>query len=198
LSNTILQGSLLIGEADFKRVFPSVAGYRYFLIDTADVPSPEDQVAVMEEALGDQGFDARSAVGVLRDFMAVQNTYLSTFQSLGGLGLLLGTFGLAAVQVRSVIERTRELGLLRAIGFGNRRIANLIFLESGWLLGVGLGVGILAALFATLPHFLFGSASVPWGELGIIFAIITATGVVTSYVASRAIARRSILKSLRD
>lgn len=198
LSNTILQGSLLIGESDFKRVFPTVAGYRYFLIDAAQTPSPADQVAILESALGDQGFDAQSATGMLRNFMAVQNTYLSTFQSLGGLGLLLGTLGLAAVQIRSVIQRTQELGLLRAVGFGSGRIANLIFMETGWLLAIGLAIGILSALFATLPHFVFGGASVPWIELAAIFALIILTGIVTSYVASRTVTRRPILSSLRD
>ena len=198
LSNTILQGSLLIGEEDFKRAFPAVAGYRYFLIDSGGDPEPENQIAILEEGLGDQGFDAESSVGLLTNFMAVQNTYLSTFQSLGGLGLLLGTLGLAAVQIRSVVERTRELGLLRAVGFGSGRIANLVFLETGWLLAIGLAVGVIAALFATLPHFLFGNASVPWGELALIFAVIILTGVVTSYFASRTVSSRPILASLRD
>ena len=198
LSNTILQGSLLIGEDDFKRVFPSVAGYRYFLIDTGDEPKPADQIAILEEGLGDQGFDAQSSIGLLTNFMAVQNTYLSTFQSLGGLGLLLGTLGLAAVQIRSVIERTRELGLLRAVGFGSGRISNLVFLETGWLMAIGLSVGVIAALFATLPHFLFGNASVPWAELALIFAVIILTGIVTSYLASRTVSSRPILASLRD
>lgn len=198
LSNTILQGSLLIGEADFKRVFPAVGGYRYFLIDSGNIELPENQIAILEEALGDQGFDAQSSVGLLANFMTVQNTYLSTFQSLGGLGLLLGTLGLAAVQIRSVIERTRELGLLRAVGFGARRIANLIFLETAWLLAIGLAIGIAAALWATLPHFLFGNASVPWMELALIFAAIILSGLATSYLAARSVIRRPILASLRD
>ena len=56
----------------------------------------------------------------LAQFLAVQNTYLSTFQSLGALGLLLGTIGLAVVQLRSVLERRGELALMRAGGFRSR------------------------------------------------------------------------------
>ena len=56
------------------------------------------QVApALEGTLGDYGFDAETSDQRLAAFFAVQNTYLSTFQSLGGLGLLLGTFALAAV-----------------------------------------------------------------------------------------------------
>ena len=62
--------------------------------------------------------------------LAVQNTYLSTFQSLGGLGLLLGTFGLATVQLCNVLERRGELALLRAAGFRRRTLVELVLLES--------------------------------------------------------------------
>jgi acetyl-CoA carboxylase carboxyltransferase component len=41
--------------------------------------------------------------------LAVQNSYISAFQSLGALGLVLGTFGIAAVQLRSIFERRKEL-----------------------------------------------------------------------------------------
>ncbi len=198
LSNTILQGSLLIGEADFKRVFPTVGGYRFFLIDTGAAAAPRQQMAILEAGMSDQGFDAESSTRLLAQFMTVQNTYLNTFQSLGGLGLLLGTLGLAAVQIRSAIERTRELGLLRAIGFRPKRIANLIFLETSWLLALGLAIGIFSALFATVPHFLFGNGNVPWVALGIIFAVITSTGLTTSYYASRTVSNRPILASLRN
>ena len=120
LSNTILQGSLLMSEQDFLKAFPEVAGYQYFLIDDGDVEFAATQsasVKTLEDRLSDLGFDARSAPKLLANFMKVQNTYLSTFQTLGALGLLLGTFGLATVQVRSVLERKQQLGLLRAIGF---------------------------------------------------------------------------------
>lgn len=104
LENSVLQGSLLIGETNFERVFPNVSGYRYFLIQSP--PGKSQQVSeLLEERLSDQGFDAVQASQVLEQLFAVQNTYLSTFQSLGALGLLLGTFGLAAVQMRNVLER---------------------------------------------------------------------------------------------
>ena len=199
LSNTILQGSLLVAEKDFVRAFPYLGGSRYFLIDNGDA-SPEasaEVVSVLEKELGDEGFDAQSAPRLLANFMSVQNTYLSTFQSLGALGLLLGTFGLAAVQIRSVFERKRELGLMRAVGFGKKRLSKMILIENGWLLGVGLAVGVLAAICSTLPHYLFGDASVPWLELAGIFLAIFAIGIVASFLATRILSRMNLLESLR-
>ena len=192
LSNTILQGSLLISEKDFVRAFPYLGGSRYFLID------PTEKISLMEDELSDQGFDAQSAPRLLKNFMSVQNTYLSTFQSLGALGLLLGTFGLAAVQIRNVLERKRELGLMRAVGFGKGRLGKMVLIENVWLLGTGLIVGVLSALCGTLPHYLFGDASVPWMALACIFLAIFAIGLVASFLATRVLARMNLLESLRS
>ncbi|QEG23901.1 ABC transporter permease [Mariniblastus fucicola] len=197
LSNTILQGSLLVSEDSFVRAFPYLGGSRYFLIDSENETDSAQAVAVLEQQLGDEGFDARSAPRLLANFMSVQNTYLSTFQSLGALGLLLGTFGLAAVQIRNVLERKRELGLMRAVGFGKGRLAGMILIENGWLLGTGLVVGILAALCGTLPHYLFGDASVPWVALGGIFIAIFAIGIVASLLATRILSQMNLLDSLK-
>ena len=56
-------------------------------------------------ALQDAGLELTPAAQRLNEFNAVQNTYLSTFQVLGGLGLLLGSAGLGVVVLRNVLER---------------------------------------------------------------------------------------------
>ncbi len=197
LSNSVLQGSLLIGEADFVRQFPEVSGYRYFLIKSP-VGRSQAVASALEDRLGDQGFDAASAPERLQDLLAVQNTYLSTFQSLGALGLLLGTFGLAAVQARNVIERRGELALLRAAGFRRRRLARLVMLEALALLAGGLLTGFLAALVTTLPHMLVGGASIPLGDLTILLIIVLAVGCLTSWASMHTVLRAPLLAALRE
>ncbi len=96
LANSMLQGSLIIGERNFERHFPQVSGYRVFLIRS---DQPETARTVLENRLGDLGMDVTDTHTVLARLMAVQNTYLKTFQSLGALGLLLGTVGLAIAQL---------------------------------------------------------------------------------------------------
>jgi ABC-type antimicrobial peptide transport system permease subunit len=129
---------------------------------------------------------------------AVQNTYLATFQSLGGLGLLLGTIGLAVVQWRNVLERRGELALLRAAGFPARTLAILVAMENVLLLLLGLGVGLLAALVAVLPHLIGRGAAVPLGQLAMIFAMVLAAGLAASLVAVRGALRTPILPALRE
>ena len=193
LSNSVLQGTLLISEKNFTSTFPELSGYRTFLMKLED----QAEVDRLATALSDQGFDAQKTERLLSGFLAVQNTYLSTFQSLGLLGLLLGTFGLAAVQLRSVMERRKELGLMQAIGFTRNQLAGMILIENAWLLLLGMVIGIVAALVTTLPHYFFGNASVPWLALLGMFTFIAATGLVTSWLASRSIFNTPLIESLR-
>jgi len=197
LSNSLFQGTLLLHEEALLRFFPDVSGYRFFLVETP--PDVTEQVQrVLESSLGDFGMAVESSGRRLARFLAVQNTYLSTFQSLGGLGLLLGTIGLAVVQLRNVLERRGELALLRATGFRHRALAWMVLLENFVLLAAGLGCGVLAALLAILPHLVGQGASIPLGWLGITLGLVLATGLLASLSAVRAAAAAPLLSALRD
>ncbi len=197
LSVSVLHGSLLIGEADFRRIFPTIDGYRQFLIETPQ--GQEAKVAsLLEDTLGDQGFDASDSEKLLVGLLAIQNTYLSTFQSLGALGLLLGTFGLATVQLRNILERRGELALLRATGYRKLRLAQMILFENLFLLITGLLAGVGAALIAVLPHVLSGGAAVPWGELAALLSIVLLVGVLAGLIASLNTLRAPLLSALRE
>ena len=171
LSNTLLQGALILSEDDLVRLAPTNSGYNLFLVRQHPDSASERKALgatvtnLLEERFSDEGLDARQTDRVLADLLAVQNTYLSTFQSLGALGLLLGTIGLAAVQIRNVIARKSEMGLLRALGFGPIKLRKQIVLENLSLLFSGLAIGVFAALVTVVPHWLAGAAGIPIGSL---------------------------------
>jgi len=197
LAGSVFQGDLLIGEEDFKRFFPGLSGYRFFLIETDRRKTAAVQNA-LERTLGDYGLSTETTGRRLGRFLAVQNTYLSTFQSLGGLGLLLGTFALAAVQLRNVFERRGELALLRAAGFRRRTLAALVMLENSLLLLAGLGVGVAAAMVAVLPHLLSRAASVPFLSLAATLLLVLAVGLLAGLAAVRAALRAPLLPALQQ
>ncbi len=197
LSNSMLQGKLLIGESNFERQFSSVNGYRFFLF--ADQPEESAVLAaVLEDRLGDFGMDVSSADEVLAGLMAVQNTYLRTFQSLGGLGLLLGTIGLAISQMRSVLERRNELAVMQAIGFTRRRLAEVVMRETATLLILGVGCGTLCAAIVVIPHAVLSGLRPPIVEpIGLVIAII-AFGLIAGLIAVRQVIDMPLLESLRS
>lgn len=196
LRNSIFQGDVLISEAALRRYFPEVNGYRFFLVEAP--PSKHAHVqSALERTLGAYGLDAQRPVERLAALMAVQNTYLSTFQTLGGLGLILGTFGLAAVEVRNVAERRAELALLRALGIGRAALARMVMLETGVLLLAGVGSGLVAALVAVLPHYNTGAASVPWASLSLTVLVVLGAGWLAGLAAVRSVLGAPLLEGLR-
>lgn len=196
LAGSVLQGDVLMSEANFLRLFPDAEGHQLFLIKANDVALSELS-ALLESRLEDFGFDAVETRQRLADFMAVQNTYLSTFQSLGALGLLLGTFGLAVAQLRSVLERRGELALMRSAGFRRGRLAEMVLGENLVLLIGGLGIGSLAAVAAVLPHWWLGEAEVPWVTLAAMLLAVAVAGAAASGLAVRAAVRAPLLPALR-
>ena len=199
LDGSIFQGVLVMSDNNLKRIAPDVSGARYFLIETADAGASADQTSsVLETALQPYGMDTERVSRRLADFLAVQNTYLSTFQMLGGLGLLVGTFGLAAVMMRNVIERRAEIALLRSLGFRGYRIVWLVLAENSLLLFWGIVTGSAAALIAMLPHLLSTGADVPWIQLGVTLGAVLVMGTLAAIFpiyASLRIPIREVLTS---
>ena len=197
LSNSIFQGELIIGEQHFVRLFPEYEGYRFFLVD-----APEDKTAevtaALEDRLADYGFDITSAPARLASFHRVNNTYLATFQTLGALGLLLGTLGLGTVLLRNVLERRRELALLRAVGYDARDVSLMVLVENGLLLFGGLGVGTVSALIAIAPAWIARGGQFPIVSLGGLLLTVAVAGLVSSVAATIVAVRSPLLAALRS
>jgi ABC-type lipoprotein release transport system permease subunit len=200
LRDSVLQGELIMAEDQFVRLFPGQQGYRMFLIadpNTTTVDQANDLAQVVEREFQPFGVDAVTTVERLEEFHRVENTYLSTFQALGGLGLLLGTIGLATVMFRNVLERRRELALLRAVGFDRRNVARMVLAEAALLLGVGLGAGALCAAMAIAPAWLGRGGTMPGAGLGMLFVAVIVAGLLSSFIATRAAVSGRMLEALR-
>jgi putative ABC transport system permease protein len=200
LRDSVLQGELVMEEGQFVRLFPQQQGYRLFLIDAPGVTSVEsaNQLAgILEQELQPIGLDATVTSERLAAFHRVENTYLSTFQALGGLGLVLGTIGLATVMFRNVLERRRELALLRAVGYDARDVSTMILAEAWFLLSTGVIAGVASAALAIAPAWLGRGGATPGVGLVGLLAAVLAAGVLSSLVATRAALRGRVLDALR-
>ena len=197
VANSILQGQLIIDEAEFVKRFPGESGYRMFLID-----APSNAVvqvsAALSRAMQDVGLELTPAAQRLAQFNAVQNTYLGTFQVLGGLGLLLGSVGLGIVVLRNVLERRGELALLLAVGFRKPQVQRLLLLENGAVLAAGLALGVLAAAVAVLPALLSPSAELPYASLAVTLGAVLTNGALWTWAATRLAVRGDLLGALRN
>jgi ABC-type antimicrobial peptide transport system permease subunit len=225
IANSILQGGFIISEDEFIRRFPSESGYRVFLVDFPSEKSPltplfqrgelerllsqkgeaiDDSKNVLEISktltlsLQDVGLELIPTPDRLADFNTLQNTYLSIFQSLGGLALLLGSLGLGIVVLRNVMERRSELALLRAVGFANRSLRWLILSEHWLLLLMGLASGVISGLVAALPALRSPGADIPYASLILTLFAILFNGGLWTWLAARLALRAPLLAALRN
>ncbi len=200
LSDSVLQGEVIVAEDAFTNLFPAQQGYRFFLVDGPPAQAaaePEALAGSLERALTAFGFDAVSTSERLESFHQVENTYLSTFQALGGLGLLLGTIGLSAIMFRNALERRRELALLRAVGFDRGRVRIVILAEAVLLLSAGLAAGVACAVVAVAPAWLGRHGSLPGAGLALLLLGVAVAGLISSFIATRAALGGNILAALR-
>ncbi len=195
LSDSVLQSELVMSEKNFLRLFPDRQGYRFFLIGTPNDKS-EAALTALEDRLSDFGFDGSSTVERLASYHRVESTYLSTFQSLGGLGLLLGTIGLGAVLARNVIERQRELAMLRSVGYQKKHFTVMVISENAILLVLGAVTGLLCALIATAPVLVSRGEPPPLRSI-LLPLLVVVVGLAASALALKLTSSTPLLNALR-
>ncbi|MBN1867195.1 ABC transporter permease [Candidatus Sumerlaeota bacterium] len=196
LARSVFQSGLMISEENFERLFPEAEGYRSFAIETPRGAGPR-VARRLESEFGDYGFDAIEASETLNRLMVVENTYLSIFQSLGGLGLLLGTVGLALALARNLIERQSEFALMRALGFRLRTLVWLAVSENALLLVFGIAAGTVWAVVAVLPPLVARLARPPWIELSVEIAAILLFGLLAAGLCALVVLRLPALRALK-
>src|SRR5262249_16616553 len=152
---------------------------------------------LLERGLLVQGFEVTPVARRLESYLAVENTYLSTFQALGGLGLILGSLGLAVVLLRGGWERRGEVALVRALGYRRRTLGWLVLAENGFLLVLGLAAGTVAALAAVAPHVVSGAGAVPWWHLLELLALVLVVGLAAGALAVATTLRAPLVPALR-
>ena len=196
LADSFLQSELVIGEAAFVRLFPRQEGYRVWMIEA---PAGQEAAVTthLEDRLSDFGIDVIDTDERWAAYHEVENTYLATFQALGSLGLLLGTIGLGAVLARNVLERRRELGLLRAVGFAQRDIRHMVLCEGMALVAGGLLLGAGCAAIAILPALRDRAQALPLASIGGLIAGVMVTGAMASLLAVHLTSRTPVVAAIK-
>jgi putative ABC transport system permease protein len=119
-----------------------------------------------------------------------------------GLALLIAVLGIVNTLALSVIERTREVGLLRAIGVSRRQLRLMVTLESvviavlGAVMGVVLGIAFGVVLLHALRDEGLDVIDVPLGQIGLFLVISVAVGVLAAVFPARRAARLDVLDAI--
>ncbi|MDO9154031.1 MAG: FtsX-like permease family protein [Paludibacter sp.] len=197
LENSVFQGNLIISEENFLKHFPSISGSNIILADvkTEFVAQFHEN---LEGALRYYGVHIQSAPERLAIFNSVTNTYLDIFLALGGIALILGTFGIAIIFIRSINSRKNNYAMMQAIGISQKNIRKTIVIEFAIILFSGIIIGLLSAALASLQSLIAGNADVPFGLLFSIIIVFTANGFFWIYVGSRISVKSNFISKLRN
>jgi ABC-type antimicrobial peptide transport system permease subunit len=149
LTGSVFQGSFIVDEQRYLERFPSTGGYQLFLADTSH--DLTETRKILQRALTDLGATVTTTTERLAAFDSVENTYISIFNVLGGLGVILGAAGLGIVTARNLAERQHEFTQLHQIGISRTIIRSLIIRETRQFILWAIGIGLLAAIISVLP-----------------------------------------------
>jgi len=183
LAASVFQGSFVVDEQQFLERYPSVGGYQLFLADSSsDLTST---LPILQRSLTDLGAAITTTPDRLAAFNSVENTYISIFNVLGGLGVILGAAGLGIVTARNLAERKSEFCQLRQIGISHQILRSLVILESRQLILWAVGIGLSAAVISILPSLPKSGLLTTIGWISALAAMFLLTAAACAWLAYR-------------
>ncbi len=203
----ILAGDVIVGQEVYDASTEALAGQgqglQLLLVDVAD---DADLASVRAEVTDVAAQYLTLSVLDSEEFTSSQtaqiNTVLGLLYALLGLSLVIATLGVINTLALSVVERTREIGLLRAIGLTRGQLRRVITIESvattvfGAMLGVVLGLGFGIALQRALEDDGLAVLSVPWETVVVVLVGSAVVGVVAALLPAWRATRIDVLRAI--
>jgi putative ABC transport system permease protein len=127
------------------------------------------------------------------------NLFLYFIYALLGLAVIIAVLGIINTLALSVIERTREVGLLRAVGLSRRQLRRMVRLESvivAVLGGVAMGIVFGVALQRAIADEGVDVLAIPWLQLAVFVALAAVAGVLAAVLPARRAAQLDVLQAI--
>ncbi|GEA80838.1 ABC transporter permease [Cellulomonas uda] len=200
-SSQVVGSSVVVTPAVLDELAPGEAQQiDTVFVDAAAGVSPDALRAAVTDAVAPYVVVSVQDRDEFVDQMAAQvDQLLVILYALLGLSLVIAVLGIVNTLALSVIERTREIGLLRAVGLGRLQLAGTVTVESvltavfGTVVGLVVGVGLAAALPTVYAEDGLDQLVVPWGGLVTMVVLAVVVGVVAAlWPATRAARMRAL------
>ena len=191
LKRTVLQGAVIMDEAKFVQLFPQRSGYRMFLIEAKGLSEAEVGTA-LTDAGEPFGLSLTRTTDRMAEYASVENTYLSVFAALGGLGLLMGLAGTAIIVRRQLLATTKETALLQALGIPVHVVQQIRVHEHVFGGLTGLLIGVLSAVWASVDTFV----AQPLQVLGLTGIVMVSVGGIILMVVKASIRQLALRQTL--
>jgi len=204
IDTQVIGAPIIMSEKLFATVVPPAkAGIESLLITAAPKATPAalraDLVAVAAPYVVLSVLDTEDFAAQLADNV---NQILVILYALLGLSIVIAILGIVNTLALSVIERTREIGLMRAVGLGRLQLAGIITIESvltalfGTLVGVGVGVAVAAVLPTVFAGSGLTTLAIPWAQLAGMLVLAAVVGVLAGLWPATRAARLPVLDAI--
>ncbi|MFI6578307.1 ABC transporter permease [Nocardiopsis sp. NPDC050513] len=188
-------------EDDLAALFPEATRDEALLIRGApDADPAELREAVYDAVEDDPTLQVMSVAEIKEQFSDMMDIAFYTIAAMLGLAIVIAVFGISNTMALSVLERTRESALLRALGLARGQLRRMLSVEAVLLCLIGAGIGIAlgvafgwAAADSVLPGLVF---SLPAGQIAVFIAVAVLAGLLASILPGRRAAGTSITGAL--
>ena len=194
-------GGILIDQSHFDRLFPNPQN-GYVFVDVASGVTPAATAALTKSLHPFSDATVQSTTSWIKAQLNDINTTLDIFYAFLALSVIVSLFGMVNTLVLSVFERTREIGMLRAVGVSRRQVRRMIRHESviTALIGAALGLPLGVLLAAILTRALASegiSFHVPLTQLMIFTVVAVVAGILAAVLPARRASRLNVLEALQ-
>ncbi len=213
LGNPDDDSMLLIPLNTAKELFNQKDSYSYVMLQVQDGASPKEIAEKVKKELrsirnqdeGNEDFSVQTTDDMMETFGAILSVVQAVLLGLAAISLVVGGIGIMNTMYTAIIERTRQIGVMKAIGATNFHIAVIFQIESG-LLGlaggivgvlIGMGIGKLVEIAAHAAKITFFSVSFPWWLIAGALAFSTILGIISGALPSMQAARMKPIDALR-
>jgi putative ABC transport system permease protein len=194
---------LYTSEETFNQVFEEPEFSRFYVKLQPGVDD-SDMAKRIESALVTTGAQADSIKDRVEEQQTTFNSFFYLIQGFMGMGLLVGTAAVGVIAFRSVVERRRQIGMLRAIGYTRGTVAISFIMESSFiaLLGIATGVGLSVLLsFNLLQSDDLSNVEmgfiIPWWQILLTAAFAFGASFLMTILPSRQAAGVTIAEAIR-
>lgn len=176
---------------------------QFVMANAADGYTVDEALAASTAVIEDYpGLEAQTASEVLKDIQAQIDQLLAIFQALLLLAVIIAVLGITNTLALSIIERTKEIGLLRAVGMVRRQVRRMIRWEAvviatfGAILGIVLGILLGWAVVEALGDEGLGTFTIPFASLLFYVILAAIAGIIAAIYPARKAARLNILEAI--
>ena len=180
---------MYVSQQTMTQLTPTAPPPTQFFMETPESTDDESAAKALESAFLEHGMQTQVLDDVIEEQQASNRTINSLFQGFMGLGLLVGIAALGVISARAVVERRRQIGALRAIGFRRGMVQMTFLLESSFIamLGILLGVALGLALSIQVTGYIVedlgvqgASFNIPWLTVALIIVIAYVASLLTT------------------